>query len=118
MYLRTRLKVQYGKRRLLGINKRSGSLKRGLCVQSIFSGKGFFSGEGAGIVTVAGLPSVRRVFLFDIATMMVIRSTWSRPDGTYLLLHLDPKRYYLIMARDHLGQYEPIAYDWMQPEIL
>lgn len=92
-------------------------LRRGLLKQSVHTGKGYFSGEGEGIVTVNGEPASRRILLLDCATLRFVRGTWSNQDGTYRLSHLDPNRQYLMLARDHLGEWEPVAYDLLRPKV-
>lgn len=81
----------------------------------LFAGAGYISGEDSGIVTVKGVPSARRVVLFDRATLTVVRAVWSADDGRYRLDHLDPQRDYIAMALDDKGQYEPVAYDFVRP---
>lgn len=90
-------------------------MPHGLLKQSIFTGKGYFAGMGSGIVTVDGVPARRRIYLMDCGTMRFVRGTWSAADGSYRLSHLDPDRLYLLMARDHNGQFEPVAYDFLRP---
>lgn len=81
----------------------------------MFAGRGYIAGEEAGIVSVAGQPAQRQILLFDRQSMQLVRSTWSDSAGHYRLPKLDPTRLYLIMALDHKGQYEPVAYDGVQP---
>lgn len=80
-----------------------------------FSGQAWISGEDTGIVSVNGVPAVKRIFAFDAATMQLVRSTWSDKNGNYKLANLDPNRQYLIIARDHTGSYDPVAYDNIVP---
>lgn len=80
-------------------------------------GSGFIAGRGGGILTVGGQPAERRIILFERATFQVVRDTWSRPDGTYLLDRLNPDHEYLVLAVDHKKQYEPVAYDFVRPAV-
>ncbi|MCS4534235.1 hypothetical protein [Neisseria montereyensis] len=80
-------------------------------------GNGFIAGRGDGILTVGGQPAERRIILFERGAFQVVRDTWSRPDGTYLLDRLNPDREYLVLAVDHKKQYEPVAYDFVRPAV-
>lgn len=78
-------------------------------------GHGYFAGTVDGIVTVAGIPAVRRIYLMDLQEMRIIRSVWSNKNGEYFIGHLDPNREYLAFARDHERNYEPVAWDYLTP---
>ena len=80
-------------------------------------GSGFIAGRGDGIVTVGGVPAERRIFLFERERLVLIRSTWSAKDGTYLFDRLDPDREYMVMAEDYKRQYEPVVYDFVRPAV-
>lgn len=83
----------------------------------LFHGAGLIAGRGDGILTVGGEPAERRILLFDRERLKVVRSVWSRPDGTYLLDRLNAGREYLVLAVDHKKQYEPVAYDFVRPAV-
>lgn len=91
--------------------------RRGLKQSSMFGGTGYIAGTGAGIVTVNGIPARRRLILFERTTLFPIRGVWSNDDGTYILPHIDPNRMYLLIALDHMGEYEPVAYDFVRPKV-
>lgn len=92
-------------------------LPKRAAVGSRYSGKGYIAGTGAGIVTINGIPARRKILLYDCKSLRCVRSTWSNADGTYLLPHLDPRREYLVLARDYKGEYEPVAYDFVRPKV-
>ena len=78
-----------------------------------FGGVGYLAGTDEGIVTAGGSPAVRRVYLYY--NHRLIRETTSNAEGHYAFLCLDPQREYLIMARDWMRHYEPVAYDNVRP---
>lgn len=78
-----------------------------------FGGAGYLAGTDEGIVTAGGTPAVRRVYLYY--NHRLIRETTSNAEGHYAFLCLDPQREYLIMARDWMRHYEPVAYDNVRP---
>ena len=78
-------------------------------------GTGYFAGTAGGIVTVDGRPASRRVLCLRRDNFRLVRDTWSKEDGTYLLQHLDPKLDYIVMAVDHEARWEPVAWDWVKP---
>lgn len=85
--------------------------------QSLFNGRGFFSGSGDGIVTVNEQPSRRRIYVFDEETMRWVRDVYSNPDGSYLIDNLDETRSYTLMGKDTHGKHPPITYDVMFPKV-
>ena len=86
--------------------------------QSRYTGRGYFSGEGSGIVTIAGTPARRRIFVFDEQTMMCVRDVYSHEDGTYRVDNLDETRTYILMGYDNLRQYNKIdGWAGMKPKV-
>lgn len=82
-----------------------------------WGGIGYIAGEDTGLVTVAGKPASRPIYLFEhIGNGLILRATtWSDDNGHYRFDGLNPNRYFLVMATDLAdGQYEPIAYDMVQ----
>lgn len=69
----------------------------------------------AGTVTSDGTPAVRRVYLFDQATMTLLGVTVSAPDGSYSFDWLRSARY-ITLAYDHTGQFDPAAKSDLIPE--
>ena len=69
-----------------------------------------------GKITVEGTPASRRVRLFDALTGLLIAETWSRHDGRYRFDFLDPARNYVVLAHDHLRQFNAVVADGIQPE--
>lgn len=82
-----------------------------------FGGKGYIAGQAEGIVTVAGEPAARRIYLFARPTMTCIADTWSGEDGTYRFTRLSTDAQYLMIAADHKKQYEPVGYDYITPAL-
>lgn len=102
--------------------KRANRLKRRTLlhrniIKTLGGGNGYIAGEGEGIVTVNGRPASRRVIAFAPKyNFKPVRSTWSNPDGTYRLANLDTESELIVMAIDHEGLYEPVAYDGIKPQ--
>lgn len=80
-------------------------------------GRGFIAGRGEGIVTVGGTPAARRILLFERGRFVLVRSIWSKADGTYLFDRLNESMEYMVVAVDHKKQYEPVAYDFVRPAL-
>lgn len=86
-------------------------------------GAGYIAGTGDGVVTVAGVPSSRAVYLYALyqhKPMILVAKKWSTEQGNYIFPNLDAKMRYLIMSRDlapdGLAQrYEPFAWDYLIP---
>lgn len=81
----------------------------------IYGGRGYIAGEAEGIVSVGGQPAERKILLFERQTFRVIRSQWSKPDGTYRFDFLNTEKEFLMVALDHKKQYEPVCYDFIKP---
>ena len=81
----------------------------------IYGGRGYIAGEAEGIVSVGGQPAERNILLFERQTFKVIRTQWSKPDGTYRFDYLNPNKEFLMVALDHKKQYEPVSYDFIKP---
>lgn len=79
------------------------------------SGAGYFAGMGDGLVTVAGRGAARPVWVIALRYPKIIRATWSRPDGRYYIGGLNPHERYLVLTRDHKGDYAPYAWDNLTP---
>ena len=83
--------------------------------------KGYIAGTGAGIVTVAGKPASRVVYLYargyGSQPLELIDICVSAPDGTYRFDGLDVSRRYLVLAADHEMAYEPVGWDWVTPVV-
>ncbi len=75
----------------------------------------YIAGTGDGIVTVAGVPAKRDVWLLNAQTMVVEQVITSLKNGHYLFTGLDPDSRYLVMARDYKKEYEPTAWDDVPP---
>lgn len=76
---------------------------------------GYIAGTGGGIVSIDGKGAARRIYLLDAQTLQVLYVNHALNNGHYLLRGLDPSREYLLIARDHLRNYEPVAYDYVRP---
>lgn len=72
---------------------------------------GYIAGSGDGIVTVAGKPASRKIWLLDAKTMTVEQIITSLSNGHYLFMGLDPAKKYLVMVRDYKKEYEPFVWD-------
>lgn len=78
-------------------------------------GHGYIAGTADGIVTVAGQPAQREVWVLSVSDHRLIRRVWSDVKGRYMITHLDPDKEYLVLARDYARQLEPFAYDYVKP---
>lgn len=83
--------------------------------------EGYIAGSGAGIVTVAGKPASRVVYLYargyGSQPLELIDICVSAPDGTYRFDGLDVSRRYLVLAADYEMAYEPVGWDWVTPVV-
>jgi hypothetical protein len=79
------------------------------------AGKGYIAGEGAGIVSVNGVPAARKILCFEQSSLQLVRSTWSDENGNYRIPSLNTERAYMVVAVDHKGEYDPVAYDRITP---
>lgn len=76
-----------------------------------FAHSRYIAGGGDGIVTVAGKPASRRVWLLNAQTLAIEAVQWSLTNGHYMFLGLDPAKKYLVMVRDYKKEYEPFVWD-------
>lgn len=86
--------------------------------RSNYHGIGYIAGTADGIVTVAGKAASRAIYLYAVYNykpMVLVAKTWSTAQGNYMFASLDTSMRYLIMVRDYAGQYEPFAYDQVEP---
>lgn len=84
---------------------------------SVYGGRGYIAGEAEGIVTVGGQPAERKILLFERRNFKVIRTQWSKHNGSYRFDHLNPNKEFLMVALDHKKQYEPVSYDFIKPYV-
>lgn len=75
----------------------------------------YIAGSGDGIVTVAGKPASRHVYLLDAVTLTTIQKVASFANGRYVFMGLPPDKQYMIIARDYKKEYEPFAWDYVRP---
>ena len=73
--------------------------------------QGYIAGVNDGIVTVAGKPASRKIWLLDASTMAVEQVITSLKNGHYLFMGLDSDKKYLVMVRDYKKEYEPFVWD-------
>lgn len=76
---------------------------------------GYIAGANDGIVTVAGKPASRKIWLLDAKTMAVEQVVTSLRSGRYLFMGLDTAKEYLVMVRDYKRELEPFAWDYVKP---
>ena len=86
--------------------------------REFYSGDGFIAGESPGLVTVAGIPAKRQIFLYlrlpnELPKLMDV--VWSNTDGTYKFDMLNRELKFMLIAVDYQQQYEPIAWDYITP---
>lgn len=76
---------------------------------------GYIAGTNDGVVTVAGKPSSRKIWLFNAKKMTIEQAVTSLKNGRYLFMGLDPEQEYLVMVRDYKKEFEPFAWDYVKP---
>lgn len=81
---------------------------------------GYIAGANDGIVTVAGKPESRKIWLLDAQTMTIEQVITSLKNGHYIFLGLDADKKYLVMVRDlppnNVDQrFEPFVWDYIKP---
>lgn len=77
--------------------------------------EGYIAGSADGIVTVAGKPESRKIWLLNAQTMAVEQVITSLKNGHYLFMGLDLDKKYLVMVRDYKKEYEPFVWDHVTP---
>lgn len=91
----------------------------GLVLRASFSLGLNGSGRISGAVTVTGAPAARRVRLHDLDTGILVAETWSAAaDGAYVFDYIDRSRRYMVVAHDHLAQYNAAVADLVVPEAM
>lgn len=75
----------------------------------------YIAGSGDGIVTVAGKPASRKIWLLDAQTLAIKQVVTSLKNGHYLFMGLDPAKRYLVMVRDYKKEFEPFVWDYVAP---
>lgn len=80
----------------------------------------YIAGTNDGIVTVAGKPASRKIWLLNAQNLAVEQVVTSLKNGRYLFMGLDPDKKYLVMARDlppnNVDQrFEPFVWDYVKP---
>ena len=73
------------------------------------------SGTISGTVTIENIPGSRRVRLYRKHDGMLIRETWSAPNGAYSFPRIDPNWEYFVVAHDHLRVYNGVIQDMLTP---
>ena len=76
---------------------------------------GYVAGANDGIVTIAGKPSSRKIWLLNASTMLIEEVVLSLPNGHYMFMGLDVNSEYLVIARDYKKEFEPFAWDYVKP---
>lgn len=76
---------------------------------------GYIAGKGDGILTVAGKPSERYIYLLDSKTLALVGRAASIKTGNYMFRNLPLDGEYLVIARDYQRRYEPFAWDCVKP---
>ncbi|WP_454752062.1 DUF2341 domain-containing protein [Cupriavidus necator] len=69
----------------------------------------------SGTVTVNDVAAARRVFLIDLKSMLVIKSTWSDANGNYSFANIDGNRQYMVVGRDYQKVYNAVVQDSITP---
>lgn len=82
-----------------------------------FSGTGRISATVKKRVDRVDVPVRRHVYLFDEATHILVRDTWSdAATGAYTFDQIDPTRHWLVLADDWRQEYRAVAADRLTAE--
>ncbi len=81
----------------------------------VVSGPAYIAGTDNGILTVAGKPAARAVYLLNSITLAVLQVCKSTPSGHYIFAGLDASKDYLVIARDYKKEFEPFSWDYVKP---
>ena len=85
----------------------------------VYTTFGYIAGSADGIVTINGQPVSRPIYLYEVGSgislMTLVARQASLANGHYIFIGLDPNKQYLIMARDHNREYEPVVFDYVTP---
>lgn len=73
------------------------------------------SGTISGTVTIENIPGARKVRLYRKNDGLLIRETWSAPNGAYIFERIDPNWEYFVVAHDHLRVYNGVIQDMLTP---
>jgi len=79
-----------------------------------FNGYHKLAGQGAGIVTVAGAPASRPVWIYSARSRFPVYATQSNSDGTWEVLNIANEPY-TIIAFDNQGQFNAVIRDNITP---
>lgn len=71
-------------------------------------GVGYISGQGAGLVTVNGVPSARWVEIRHRRSRLLLWVQFANSDGTYKFINLDPNEKFDVVARDYNNVYNDV----------
>lgn len=86
-----------------------------LGINLILADTAYVAGTNDGIVTVAGKPASRKIWLLDAKTLSIKKVVTSLNNGHYLFMGLDPTKEYLVMVRDYKKEYESFVWDYVTP---
>ena len=78
-------------------------------------GLGFIAGQDPGLVTVAGSPARRPVYLFEKTGMRLVDTQYSGADGTYRFDGLSTDRRFVVVAFDTEEQFNAVIRDNITP---
>jgi hypothetical protein len=83
-----------------------------------FGGNGQICGTVECQVTPANVPLRRRVRLHRSRDGMLVRETWSHPDGSYAFMHISLNYEYDVIAWDHDMSYRSVIANNLKPEVM
>lgn len=81
----------------------------------VVSGSAYIAGTDKGILTVAGKPAARAVYLLNSITLAVLQVCKSTSSGHYIFAGLDASKDYLVIARDYKKEFEAFSWDYVKP---
>lgn len=76
---------------------------------------GYIAGANDGIVTVAGKPAARKIWLLNAVNLTIEQTVVSLKNGHYIFTGLDKTKIYLVIVRDYKKEFEPFAWDYVNP---
>lgn len=83
--------------------------------RNLFDGPGFIAGIAPGLVTVQDAPAAREVEVRHRNSRIVVATTFSAPDGTFVVHRLDPALEFDVIARDWQRNWQDVIVGAIKP---
>lgn len=70
-----------------------------------------------GRAKVLNVPSIVRILVFDRRTLVVVRSVYSNPDGSWQVSDINEYRVYIVLGVLNSGTHNAAIQDWVRPHV-